>query len=75
MGRIPGVGLASRYRKYPRLAEEPVPTSITAEQAKTESALRFINRCADGDQPFFLWLSYLYPHTPYEAAGALFLTL
>ena len=55
-----------RRRKYARLSEEPVPTSVTAEQAKTESALRFINRCADGDQPFFLWLSYLYPHTPYE---------
>lgn len=58
----------TRYREanYPRLAEEPVPTSITAEHAKTASALRFIERHGDGDQPFFLWLSYLYPHTPYE---------
>lgn len=57
-----------RYREvnYPRLAEEPVPTSITAEQAKTESALRFLDRHGNGDKPFFLWLSYLYPHTPYE---------
>lgn len=59
----------TRYRqeKYPRLAEEAVPTSITAEHAKTQSALGFIERHAGGDQPFFLWLSYLYPHTPYEA--------
>ncbi len=58
-----------RYRRqhYPRLAEEPVPTSVTAEHAKTESALHFINACAEDNQPFFLWLSYLYPHTPYEA--------
>ncbi|MDE2819877.1 MAG: sulfatase-like hydrolase/transferase [Chloroflexota bacterium] len=56
-----------RRRKYPRLAEEPVPTSVTAERAKTESALRFMDRYRDSGQPFFLWLSYLYPHTPYEA--------
>lgn len=58
-----------RYRNqhYPRLAEEPVPTSITSEHAKTESAIRFIDAHKDGDQPFFLWLSYLYPHTPFEA--------
>ncbi len=59
----------ARYRQqhYPRLAEEPVPTSITAEHAKTASALRFMELHGDGDQPFFLWLSYLYPHSPYEA--------
>ena len=58
----------TRYREanYPRLAEEPVPTSITAEHAKTASALRFMERRGNGAQPFFLWLSYLYPHTPYE---------
>ena len=56
-----------REQHYPRLAEEPVWTSITAEQAKTASALRFMERHGDGDKPFFLWLSYLYPHTPYEA--------
>ena len=56
-----------RERHYPRLAEEPVWSSITAEQAKTESALRFMERHGNGDQPFFLWLSYLYPHSPYEA--------
>ncbi|MCY3781674.1 MAG: sulfatase-like hydrolase/transferase [Chloroflexi bacterium] len=58
-----------RYREqhYPRLAEEPVWTSITAEHAKTESALRFMERHCGSSRPFFLWLSYLYPHTPYEA--------
>ncbi len=59
----------TRYRRstYPRLAEEPIPTSMTAEHAKTESALRFMDSCRNSGQPFFLWLSYLYPHTPYEA--------
>lgn len=58
-----------QYREdsYPRLAEEPIPTSITAEHAKTESALRFMAQQQDQDRPFFLWLSFLYPHTPYEA--------
>ena len=32
-----------RNQAYPRLAEVPVPTSITAEHAKTETALRFID--------------------------------
>ena len=64
----------ARYRqgKYPRLAEEPVWTSVTAEHAKTESALRFLERHADGEKPFFLWLSYLYPHTPYEVPEPFF---
>ena len=56
-----------RRRHYPRLAQEAVPTSVTAEHAKTESALRFMARHKDSRKPFFLWLSYLYPHTPYEA--------
>lgn len=58
-----------RYREqhFPRLAEEPIWTSITAEHAKTKSALRFMERNSKRGKPFFLWLSYLYPHTPYEA--------
>jgi len=55
-----------RNQVYPRLAEEPVPTAITSEHAKTETALRFIDDHKDSGQPFFLWLSYLYPHTPFE---------
>ena len=64
----------ARYREqhYPRLAEEPVWTSITAEHAKTASALRFMERHGNSDKPFFLWLSYLYPHTPYEAPEPFF---
>ena len=64
----------ARYREqhYPRLAEEPVWTSVTAEHAKTASALRFMERHSNSDKPFFLWLSYLYPHTPYEAPEPFF---
>lgn len=58
---------AYRNQQYPRLAEVPVPTSITSEHAKTESAIRFIEEHKDTEKPFFLWLSYLYPHTPFEA--------
>ncbi len=63
-----------RYRaeNYARLAEEPVWTAVTGEHAKTQSALRFMDRHADEDRPFFLWLSYLYPHTPYEAPEPFF---
>ncbi len=53
--------------RWPRLAEEPVPGGVAAdpEQAKTDAALGFLKDC--GDQPFFLWLSYHNPHTPYYA--------
>ncbi len=57
----------SRNKDYPRLAEVPVPISITGEQACTRSAIRFMDEHEDSDKPFFLWLSYLYPHTPFEA--------
>lgn len=51
--------------KYPRLVEEPAPggTEADLERAKTDAALRFIGAC--GEAPFFLWLSYHHPHTPY----------
>jgi len=50
---------------WPRLAEEPAPGGIegTHEHAQTDDAMRFIE--SSGDQPFFLWLSYLFPHSPY----------
>ena len=52
-------------KKYPRLAEEAVPGGIEADpaHAKTDAALRFIE--ADDGRPFFLWLSYNHPHSPY----------
>jgi arylsulfatase A-like enzyme len=56
-----------RRVRYPRLAEEAVPGGVEGgpERAKTNAAIRFIEEA--GKQPWFLWLSYLYPHTPYEA--------
>ena len=52
-------------KKYPRLAEEAVPGGIEADpaHAKTDAVLRFIE--ADDGRPFFLWLSYNHPHSPY----------
>ena len=55
-----------RNEHYPRLAEVPIPTSITSEHAKTEAALSFMSNSDNSDQPFFLWLSFLFPHTPFE---------
>jgi arylsulfatase A-like enzyme len=56
-------------KQYPRLAEEPVPGGVSGDpaRAKTDAALRFIDTCRDRDpdRPFFLWLSYVHPHTPY----------
>ena len=57
--------MESAGKKYPRLAEEAVPGGIEADpaHAKTDAALRFIE--TDDGRPFFLWLSYLHPHSPY----------
>lgn len=53
--------------QYPRLAEEPVPGGVSADpaRAKTDAAMRFLDSFCGGDRPFFLWLSYVHPHTPY----------
>lgn len=52
-------------KDYPRLADEAVPGGIEGdpEYAKTDEAIDFM-KSVDG-RPFFLWLSYLNPHTPY----------
>jgi len=58
-----------RRERFPRLAEEPVPGHVeaTAEHATTNAALAFVKTAMDSDKPFFLLLSYLYPHPPFEA--------
>ncbi len=52
-----------------RLGLEAAPGAREGDQeaAKTEAAIRFIREHADNPSPFFLWLSYLNPHTPYHA--------
>ena len=59
-------------KQYPRLAEEPVPGGVSADpaRAKTDAALRFVDACRD--RPFFLWLSYHQPHTPYMVPDPFF---
>ena len=54
-------------KEYKRLYEEPVADSAEKcdERAKTDAAIDFIG--SREEKPFFLWLSYLYPHTPYMA--------
>lgn len=55
----------SLLREHPRLVRRPMPGGVEAdpEKAKTDAALQFID--SSGGRPFFLWLSYLNPHTPY----------
>ncbi len=58
--------------RYPRLAEVPVPGGAEAdpERGKTLAALEFL--ASGDDRPFFLWLSYHHPHTPYHAPQPFF---
>jgi arylsulfatase A-like enzyme len=51
-------------RLYPKAA--PGGRAGDPETYKTDAALRFLSD--DDERPFFLWLSYLNPHTPYVAA-------
>jgi arylsulfatase A-like enzyme len=52
---------------YGRLYPSGAPGGLRGdpEVHKTEAALRFIEESRE--EPFFLWLSYLNPHTPYVA--------
>lgn len=52
-------------KKYLRLAEEPVPGGVETSppHARTTTAMKFMDQCEE--KPFFLWLSFLYLHTPY----------
>lgn len=59
-------------KEFPRLCREPVPGGIQADPdfAKTEAAIRFVKQAKDS--PFFLWLSYHHPHTPYYVPAPFF---
>lgn len=58
----------SRLPEQRRLGREAAPGGREGdpEAAKTEAALHFLQD-QEPEQPFFLWLSYLNPHTPYHA--------
>ena len=58
--------LKSRMSANPRLCEQAVPGGIEADgmHGKTNAALRFLESA--GRAPIFLFVSYLYPHTPYH---------
>lgn len=58
--------IRARRKKSPRLFEEPVPGGVECDvmRAKTDAALRFLDSASG--RPFFLFVSYLYPHTPYH---------
>ncbi len=58
--------------KYPRLRKEAVPGGVQGDpqRASTDEAIDFMR--ASSGRPFFLWLSYLHPHTPYEISEPYF---
>lgn len=60
------------HRGNPRLGEEPLAGGAEGDlmRAKTEAAIRFLE--SRGGRPFFLFVSYLYPHTPYHAPEPFF---
>ena len=66
-GRARGEFMKENRKRFPRLLEIPAAGGVEGdpERAKTDAAMRFI-RNAD-DAPYFLWLSYHNPHTPYVA--------
>lgn len=58
--------------RYARLAAEAVPGGVEADpdHQKTSAA---INIMAEGSEhPFFVWLSYVHPHTPYRVPEPFF---
>ncbi len=54
-----------------RLVTDAVPGGLAAdpEYGKTKAAIEFMR---DARQPFFLWLSYLNPHTPFQTCEPFF---
>lgn len=60
---------AKRKLEFPRLAMEPIPGGLdeNPEHATTNAGLEFMQECIAENAPFFMFLSYLYPHPPFEA--------
>jgi arylsulfatase A-like enzyme len=59
------LGFAKGFRSYRETWEEAaLKTEMDRTRAITEAGLRFLKE-ARPDRPFFLWLHYVNPHTPY----------
>lgn len=58
--------LKARLARNPRLCEEAVPGGVESDgmHLRTNDALQFLDSASGA--PFFLFVSYLYPHTPYH---------
>jgi len=54
------------WRKHQPVAEAAIPGGLAADpdHARTDAAINFMR--ADDKRPFFLWLSWLAPHSPYQ---------
>jgi arylsulfatase len=59
------LGYAKGFREYRETWEDvALPTEMDRTRAITETGLRVL-KAASPDRPFFLWLHYVNPHTPY----------
>jgi arylsulfatase A-like enzyme len=59
------LGYAKGFREYRQTWEEgQLETEMDRTRAITEGGLRFLKKASPG-RPFFLWLHYVNPHTPY----------
>jgi arylsulfatase len=46
----------------------PHPAEVSGSYLLSDTAVRYLSDERDADRPFFLWLSFPDPHTPYQAA-------
>jgi len=59
------LGYAKGFRVYQETWEDAaLRTEMDRARAITEAGVRFV-KSRDGSRPFFLWLHYVNPHTPY----------
>jgi len=61
-------GGADQPKISKRLTKSNKPANENPMHQVTDKALSFIGSCQESQQPFFAWVSWLYPHTPYEAS-------
>lgn len=64
-----GVLGTARRKRFSGAHSDPAGADLARDpmHRHTDDALQFIAACQADAQPFFLWLSWLYPHTPYHA--------
>jgi arylsulfatase len=62
------MGLASRFDHFEDEVDRPALYTNNVErsaEALTDAALRWLGEVRDPERPFFLWVHYMDPHSPY----------